>query len=76
MPEIGAFPGLASQGLCERAQATAPTAPIALDKAPEKAPNVAAIVGGVITAFLAIAGIVAALPMLGINLPGLPMLGM
>ena len=53
-----------------------PTAPITLDKAPEKAPNVAAIVGGVIAAVLAIAGIVAVLPMLGINLPGLPMLGM
>lgn len=32
-------------------------------------PNVAAIVGGVVAALLALAGIVAALPMLGINVP-------
>ena len=37
------------------------------------APNVAAIVGGVIAALLALAGIVAALPMLGINVPGMNM---
>lgn len=36
-------------------------------------PNVAAIVGGVIAAVLALAGIVAALPMLGINVPGMNM---
>ena len=36
-------------------------------------PNVAAIVGGVIAALLALAGIVAALPMLGINVPGMNM---
>lgn len=37
------------------------------------APNVAAIVGGVIAALLALAGIAAALPMLGINVPGMNM---
>lgn len=36
-------------------------------------PNVAAIVGGVIAALLALAGIVAALPMLGLNVPGMNM---
>lgn len=36
-------------------------------------PNVAAIVGGVIAALLALAGIAAALPMLGINVPGMNM---
>lgn len=36
-------------------------------------PNVAAIVGGVIAALLALAGIVAALPILGINVPGMNM---
>ena len=39
-------------------------------------PNVAAIVGGVIAALLALAGIAAALPMLGINLPGISMPGL
>ena len=36
-------------------------------------PNVAAIVGGVIAALLALAGIAAALPILGINVPGMNM---
>ena len=36
-------------------------------------PNVAAIVGGVIAALLALAGIAAALPMLGIHVPGMNM---
>ena len=57
-----------------------PTAPIALDKTKpgdmKDTPNVAAIVGGVIAALLALAGIAAALPMLGINLPGISMPGL
>lgn len=52
-----------------------PTAPIALDKTKpgdmKDAPNVAAIVGGVIAALLALAGIAAALPMLRIKVPGM-----
>lgn len=36
-------------------------------------PNVAAIVGGVIAALLALAGVAAALPMLGIHVPGMNM---
>ena len=36
-------------------------------------PNIAAIVGGVIAALLALAGIAAALPMLGIHVPGMNM---
>ena len=57
-----------------------PTAPIALDKTKpgdmKDTPNVAAIVGGVIAALLALAGIAAALPMLGINLPGISVPGL
>ena len=57
-----------------------PTAPIALDKTKpgdmKDTPNVAAIVGGVIAALLALAGIAAALPMLGIKLPGISMPGL
>lgn len=44
-------------------------AEVAYPTKPEAKPNVAAIVGGVIAALLVIAGIVAALPMLGITLP-------
>lgn len=42
------------------------------DMSSSKDANIPAIVGGVIAAVLAIAGLVAALPMLGINVP-LPM---
>ena len=58
-----------------------PTAPLDKTKPGDKdgmkpgdmkdTPNVAAIVGGVIAALLALAGIAAALPMLGINVPGM-----
>jgi len=58
-----------------------PTAPLDKTKPGDKGssdkgdmkdtPNVAAIVGGVIAALLALAGIAAALPMLGINVPGM-----
>lgn len=41
------------------------------DKDGETTPNIAAIVGGVIAALLAIAGIAAALPMLGVHVPGM-----
>lgn len=43
------------------------------DKDGKDSPNVAAIVGGVIAALLALAGIAAALPMLGIHVPGMNM---
>lgn len=39
------------------------------DKGPETTPNIGVIIGGVIAALLAIAGVIAALPLIGVKLP-------